>query len=79
MRTSTSFTQSEIDAESWYHGIDFGTLRSKGHLKPENWSLYGVLSFMEKLNFRRLSVLDVVLGAPVHRMVSRRTGADPAL
>ena len=53
-------TQAEIDSHQWFHGLDFGDgRRAKGRGRPENWSIYGVLSFMEGIDFAGLDVLDV--------------------
>lgn len=59
----------------WYHGINFGSYQSKGHLSPENWSLYGILNFMEHINFQNLNVLDVGTMDGLAAFIAEREGA----
>lgn len=53
-------SQADIDRHKWFHGIDFGGgLRSKGRSNPENWSLYGTMSFLEHIPMAGARVLDI--------------------
>jgi tRNA (mo5U34)-methyltransferase len=52
--------QEMIDRNQWFHGINFGhNLQSKGRSTPQNWSLYAILSFMERIQFKNTRVLDI--------------------
>ncbi len=54
--------KSDIEALSWFHAIDFGDVRTPGRLSPSqppNWTLYGLLRFLEGIDLTGMSVLDL--------------------
>lgn len=68
-------TQADIDRYSWFHGINFGHVRSKGRVTPDNWSLYGIMSFMENVDFTGLRVLDIGTMDGLIAFIAEREGA----
>jgi tRNA (mo5U34)-methyltransferase len=69
-------TQTDIDAQSWFHGIDFGDGRAaKGRLNPPNWSLYGAFALMEHINFSNCRVLDIGTMDGIVGFMAERLGA----
>ena len=69
----------QVQESDWYHGINFGDFASKGHLTPENWSIYGVLSFMEHIDFKGLSVIDVGAMDGLAAFIAEREGATDVI
>lgn len=54
--------QGEVDAVDWFHAIDFGDVRSPGRIaatQPPNWTLFGVFYFLEHMDLRGATVLDL--------------------
>jgi len=69
-------TQAQIDAQSWFHGIDFGDGRvAKGRLVPENWSLLGSFALMEHIDFRNVRLLDIGTMDGIIAFMAERGGA----
>lgn len=70
-------TQADIDRHKWFHGINFGDgLRAKGRSIPENWSLYGALSFLEQVPLRGARVLDIGTMDGLIAFIAEKEGAS---
>jgi len=68
--------QSDIDAHSWFHGIDFGDGRvAKGRLSPPNWSLFGAFALMEYVDFKNTRILDIGTMDGIVGFMAERGGA----
>ena len=54
--------QEKIAELAWFHAIDFGEFCSSGRFKPEqpqNITLYGAFEFLEKMDLKNASLLDL--------------------
>jgi 2-polyprenyl-3-methyl-5-hydroxy-6-metoxy-1,4-benzoquinol methylase len=70
------YTQADIDKYKWFHGLNFGNgLRAKGRSNPENWSLYGALSFLENVPLRGARVLDIGTMDGLIAFIAEKEGA----
>lgn len=68
--------QAEIDQHKWFHGLDFGDgIAAKGRLVPENWSLYGILSFLENIDLDGCRVLDLGTMDGLVAFIAEKKGA----
>lgn len=54
-----SFTQTRADELSWFHGMQLDKIRTRGRVKPDNWSLYPMLAYMEDTDFTGARALDI--------------------
>ncbi len=72
-----SYSQEDVDRYRWFHGLDFGNgLVAKGRGEPENWSLYGTLSFLESLPLAGVRLLDVGTMDGLVSFIAEKEGAS---
>jgi len=74
------YSQADIDAKDWFHGIDFGNgLRTKGRVTPENWSLYGAFSYLEDIPLKGVRLLDIGTMDGIVSFIAERGGASEVI
>lgn len=68
----------KIDQLKWFHAIDFGDYISKGRMDnnvPPNYSLFGVYQFLEKIDVKEMTCLDVGAMSGIVSFILKQRGA----
>ena len=76
-------TQDELRELSWFHGIDFGEgLSVEGRIPksmPQNYTLFGIYSFLEHIDPREQRVIDIGTMDGLMAFILKNIGAAPVV